>query len=179
MKITLIILQTIDGYLACDTNDDLSWGSKADKEFFRNKTKEIGTMIMGSCTFEKMPDSAFKDRMCIVMTSNVDKYQDRIESLTKAGVQIELSESTPEMCITYLETKGIENVALIGGGRLNGAFLKAGLIDEIYVTIAPVLFGNGVKSFNLGTPEPVHADFRLVDVDKIENREVLLHYKRR
>lgn len=179
MKIILIILQSIDGYLARDNNDDLSWGSKQDKEFFRTKTKEIGTMIMGSGTFEKMPDLAFKDRLSIVMTSSSDKYNERIELLRKQGNDIELNSSTPELCIDYLITKGIEEAALIGGGKLDGAFLKSGLIDEMYISIAPVVFGNGIKAFDTGDSEALLQEYYLADVDRFGEREVLLHYKRR
>ncbi|CAO4141166.1 hypothetical protein PKCBPO_00812 [Methylorubrum thiocyanatum] len=45
------------------------------------------------------------------------------------------------------ETFGIETLLLEGGGAINGAFLKAGLIDEISVLIHPAVDGlAGVQS---------------------------------
>jgi riboflavin biosynthesis pyrimidine reductase len=36
-----------------------------------------------------------------------------------------------------LYKKGMRKIALLGGGRLNAAFYKAGLVDELYLTLAP------------------------------------------
>lgn len=176
MKITLIILQSLDGYLARNQQDDLSWGSKEDKSFFRTKTKEIGAMIMGSSTFANMPDFAFGDRYTIVMSSDPNKFKDRIDKLNEEGNNIEIFASTPEDLVSFLETKGVKHITLIGGGKLNGAFLKADLIDEMYITIAPVLFGNGIRSFDTAEAEPLLSQFKLNEVTQIGDGEVLLHY---
>ncbi len=45
-----------------------------------------------------------------------------------------------------LKKLGIERVALLGGGRLLGAFLQAQAVDEFWVTLAPVLLS--------GYPDP-------------------------
>lgn len=175
MNIILIILQSIDGYLADGPNDDLSWGSKEDKQFFRTKTKEIGTMIMGSATFENMPDFAFKERCSIVMTSKPEKYQERVDRLNAAGNDIELFKGTPEECVKYLESKNIETAALIGGGSINGSFLDSGLITEMFITVAPVKLGKGIKAF--GNSQMGIQNFKLIETSKIGEKEKLLHYK--
>ncbi|MGY2880367.1 5-amino-6-(5-phosphoribosylamino)uracil reductase [Thermostichus sp. OS-CIW-28] len=41
--------------------------------------------------------------------------------------------------LARLRSLGIERVGLLGGGRLLGAFLQAGALDELWVTLAPVL----------------------------------------
>jgi dihydrofolate reductase len=174
MKITLVILQSIDGYLADGPDDDLSWGSKEDKQFFRDKTKEIGTMIMGSATFDNMPDFAFKDRLAIVMTSRPDEYRERVEKLNQLGNRIELLNGTPQDCVKLLEAKNIDKAALIGGGTLNGVFLDAGLITEMYITIAPVLLGKGIKAF--GSSQSRVSNLSLLEVKQIGTHEVLFHY---
>jgi 5-amino-6-(5-phosphoribosylamino)uracil reductase len=48
---------------------------------------------------------------------------------------------------TLGETFGIRTLLLEGGGRINGAFLKAGLIDEISLLVSPAIDGlSGVPS---------------------------------
>ncbi|KAB8029200.1 dihydrofolate reductase family protein [Fluviispira multicolorata] len=44
--------------------------------------------------------------------------------------------------INHLKTKKIKRVALLGGGELNAAFWEKNLVDELYLTISPLLIGN-------------------------------------
>ncbi|MBT7991852.1 MAG: 2,5-diamino-6-(ribosylamino)-4(3H)-pyrimidinone 5'-phosphate reductase, partial [Anaerolineae bacterium] len=43
--------------------------------------------------------------------------------------------------LAFLEEWGIENLMVEGGGGINAAFLTAGLVNEILVYIAPLIFG--------------------------------------
>ena len=52
---------------------------------------------------------------------------------------------------------GDKNVALHGASAVQQA-LKAGLIDEFHLTIAPVLLGEGVRLFDHLGSEPIHLE---------------------
>lgn len=170
MKVTLIILQTLDSIIACELKDDLSWGSKEDKKFFSTKTKEIGTMVMGASTFRNMPEKAFTKRKSLVFTSDPDKYS----GYENPYGEVDFIKGTPEEGLKRLEEQGIEEVALIGGGNINNQFLDARLVDEMYITIAPKIFGTGIRG--VGEKE-LNIDLELLDVHKFADNEVLLHYK--
>jgi riboflavin biosynthesis pyrimidine reductase len=43
--------------------------------------------------------------------------------------------------MTLLHSRGIHRLLVEGGGELNWELLRLGLVDEIYVTVAPVLLG--------------------------------------
>lgn len=160
----------MDGFIARDSQDNLSWGSKEDKNFFRNKTKEIGTMIMGSTTFDSMPPQAFSGRNSMVFTSNPAKYSDfKINS-----GNIDFFNGTPIAALESLEKKGVKEAVLIGGGNLIRQFLKENLINEIYVTIAPYLFGKGIQGFGF---DGIEKDLELINFENITKNEILLHYK--
>jgi len=47
----------------------------------------------------------------------------------------------PEDVITMLTSLGVRRLMIEGGGRTNFEFLKAGLVDELYVAVAPRIFG--------------------------------------
>jgi riboflavin biosynthesis pyrimidine reductase len=74
---------------------------------------------------------------------------------------------------------GIRKLLLEGGGRINGSFLSAGLIDELSVLIAPVADGS------VGTPTLFDAkagrglarQLRLISVAKLKGDLVWLRYK--
>ena len=40
---------------------------------------------------------------------------------------------------------GVKRLLLEGGGGANGAFLRAGLVDDLHVGITPILIGSGIR----------------------------------
>jgi 5-amino-6-(5-phosphoribosylamino)uracil reductase len=78
-----------------------------------------------------------------------------------------------------LRTRGIAKLALLGGGTLVAAWLEAGLVDELYLTVCPLLIGGGTA------PTPVDGTGRLISkalpltlisAHTIDS-EVFLHYR--
>ncbi|MGB7707979.1 MAG: RibD family protein [Microcoleus sp.] len=78
-----------------------------------------------------------------------------------------------------LETLGIKRLAILGGGKLVASVLAAGLIDELWLTVCPLILG-GVDA-----PTPVEGKGFLADLaPKLEllavkqvGGEVFLHYR--
>ncbi len=82
---------------------------------------------------------------------------------------------------TKLYSKGYRNVLVEGGPTLLGSFLKENLIDEIFLTIAPKIYGN--KKFSTLTlvedflfPKEAIKHLTLLSVKKAGN-ELFLRYK--
>lgn len=79
---------------------------------------------------------------------------------------------------------GIERIMLEGGGGANGAFLRAGLIDELSLVICPVIDGStgGPIVFNSGDtdlgPAPIES-MTLVSHEVLEGGTMWLRYKLR
>ncbi len=78
-----------------------------------------------------------------------------------------------------LETLGIKRLAILGGGKLVASVLAAGLVDELWLTVCPLILG-GVDA-----PTPVEGKGFLAEfAQKLEllavkqvGQEVFLHYK--
>jgi dihydrofolate reductase len=166
IKTTLIILQSLDGYIAKYQDDSLDWGSAADKEHFRSLSKQIGVMIIGSNTYRKMPETAFNERFNLVLTSNPGNYNEKENIVFK--------DLTPDKALEYLTDLGYKQAAIVGGGKINNSFLHRGLVDEIYVTIGPKIFASGIPSFG---ENKIDKNLTLLDYKKISQNELLLHYK--
>ncbi len=64
----------------------------------------------------------------------------------------------------------------MGGGELAREFLKADLVDELYLGIVPVLLGEGLPLFPGGFPQ---RDFVLAGNQTFSKGLVTLTYKRR
>ncbi len=76
---------------------------------------------------------------------------------------------------------GIKRLALLGGGRINGAFLKEELVDELSLIIAPGIDGRtGQTSLFEGmtdSPRFYPTKLELISAEPLENGVVHLRYR--
>ncbi|MCP3098421.1 RibD family protein [Myxococcus sp. K15C18031901] len=77
------------------------------------------------------------------------------------------------------EAFGIERLLLEGGGKINGSFLAADLVDELSVLVAPVADGSvGTPTLFDAGPRPVARRLKLHSVRKRPGDLVWLRYTR-
>jgi dihydrofolate reductase len=133
---------SLDGYLA-EADGGLDWllsfgleGSDYD-EFIA----DVGAIAMGAATYEwvvanqtaewsyDVPTWVFTHRRL----PHVDGADVRFAHGPVAGVHPQLAEAAGE-----------RNVWVCGGGDLAAQYVRAGLLDQILLTIAPVLLGAGI-----------------------------------
>ncbi len=93
-----------------------------------------------------------KDAKTIIAGANEYKYDfivgDRYEAFKNRGVEFFWSgDKRVDLLalMSYLHEEGIEKLMLEGGATLNFSMIKAGLIDEIRICVAPMVVG-GVNS---------------------------------
>lgn len=161
IKVFLIAAQTADGFIAKDNHHSpFLWTSKEDKVHFVEQTRRAGVVVMGSTTFKTLP-RPMKERLNIVYS--------RKENFEGA----ETTQDEPVDLVQKLEDRGFTEVAICGGSAIYTMFLKAGIVDTIYLTIEPVIFGSGM---NLLT-EDLNVQLSLVKSHTTESGTVFLEYK--
>jgi len=74
------------------------------------------------------------------------------------------------------EKKGDKDIWLVGGGKLISAFLDLELIDEMIITIIPIILGNGIRLF---PDNPLETKFELKSCIKFDAGIVNLTYTRK
>ncbi len=142
MNVILIAAVSADGKIASDEGQSsLTWTSKEDTKFFVSKTKEIGTVVMGRKTFETI-GKPLKDRRIIVMT-----HKPAISQM----IGVEFTAEEPQALLLRLEKEGVKAVAIAGGAQVYRTFLDANLVDEMFLTIEPILFGSGMPLVDHGS----------------------------
>jgi dihydrofolate reductase len=76
----------------------------------------------------------------------------------------------------FITEHNYKKVCLLGGTQIYSYFLERNLIDEISLTIEPLVFGEGLPLFSCAI-EPHR--FALVSTKKLNNKgSLVLHYKR-
>ncbi|MBI2430852.1 MAG: RibD family protein [Candidatus Levybacteria bacterium] len=82
--------------------------------------------------------------------------------------------------VKYLQQKNRKTVFVDGGPHVIASFLKEKLLDEIFLTIAPRIFGNeqnlAITMVEGILLEPNEVKLQLISMEQIEN-EVYLRYK--
>ena len=137
IKCFIVAALTTDGFLAKDKNQvSTSWNSSEDKKHFVDLTKKAGVVVLGSTTFETFGSKPLKDRVNIVYSQSKKYYG------------VEMTSDEPEILLKKLEERGFSEVAICGGSSIYTKFLKAGVVDTIYLTVEPILFGKGITLFN-------------------------------
>ena len=154
---------TLDGRIARDVNDPVDWTGKADKKKFVEITRAAGVVILGSTTYDAI-GRPLPGRKNVVLTKNTDRVSDA-ENLV-------YTDQAPEDILRELEKDGYTSAAPIGGSTINTLFARKNLVDEMYITIVPKVFGQGVPVFNN------HLDLRLrlLEMETIEDGHILLRY---
>jgi riboflavin-specific deaminase-like protein len=87
----------------------------------------------------------------------------------------------PAMLAILRRDHGVRSLVCEGGGELLQGLARLDLLDEIHLTIAPVVFGGHSAPTLTGTPSdflPEPRDFRLVS-QRLEEGEWVVHFKRR
>ena len=62
---------------------------------------------------------------------------------------------------------------LAGGAVVNSLFARRGLIDEVVVTVSPLIFGRGISLF----PEGIGVELDFVSVEPVDDQVVCLTYR--
>lgn len=115
----------------------------------------------------------------IVLTKHPD---DNLHSALKNSYNFEpiIFKEDLQKLVFYLEKEGLRHVFVDGGPHVIASLLREKLLDELFITIAPRIFGNednlAITMVEGILLEPNEVKLELVSMEQVEN-EVFLHYK--
>lgn len=164
MKVIIMCAVSLDGKIARGKNDPIDWTSRQDKKNFAQQTKKAGVVIMGHNTFKSI-GHPLKDRFNLVLTS---------QPLAQVGQkgQLEFTDQKPAQLLRNLSRRGFKKVFVIGGSKINSLFLKENLVTEIWLTLVPIIFGQGISLFDT----MLEKKLRLVSLKKLSYGLLFLKY---
>ena len=166
MNVFIIAALTVDGLIAKRKSHPAVWTSKEDKKWFTSMTQKAGVCILGRTTFENIPSDhqPLKNRVNYVYTTKPE--------LLPKHKDIRPTQSPPKALLKEIDQAGFDQVAICGGASVYSLFLDSGMVDKLYLTIEPVVFGSGVGLFN----SPSDVKLKLVQVKNLSDQTLLLEY---
>ncbi|MBI3486435.1 dihydrofolate reductase family protein [Candidatus Daviesbacteria bacterium] len=168
MKIILAMVTSVNGKSTKGSLPPGQWNSKEDKEYLHKLINSQNLIVMGRKTYEaaKSIIQLKPNILRIVLTKSPKIYQ-------KLAVknQLEFSEELPKKLIQRLTGLGYKQLLLLGGADLNSQFFKDKLINELWLTIEPLVFGEGN---GLVTEENFDIHLKLKSLEKLNQQGTLL-----
>jgi dihydrofolate reductase len=148
-RVTLHVVSSLDGFIARKDNS-VSWldvngsvyeaGISISEEEAATFVKAIDCYVLGSRTYEHALELGwpYGDTPTVVVTGRV---------WPPARKSVEYYSGDLETLIHMNLAPRFRNIWLVGGAMLCQRFLALNLVDEIRLTIAPVLLGDGLRLF--------------------------------
>lgn len=174
-KLSLFIATSLDGYIA-QANDDLSFLKMVEKEGedygYAEFTDTIDTLIIGRKTYDYVVKA--------IGSSHYDNGERTVYVITRSqrpsvGKTVFYTGDPGEL-VRRLKAEEGKNIYCDGGAEVIDALLKQDLVDEMIISIVPVLLGNGIRLFKDGRPE---MPLELVQSKTFDTGLTQVHYRRK
>jgi len=137
-KIIVYIATSLDGYIARE-DGSIDWLSESAESRYDKFYKSIDTVIMGKTTYDQILTFGgypYKDKKSFVFTTANQTKDENAEFVS--DVDKFVKDGFPGVC---------KNIWFVGGAQIVASFLKQKVVDEIIVTMIPVILGKGIQLF--------------------------------
>jgi len=182
-KLIYPAITSLDGYVA-DEDGNFDW-AEPDEEvhtFLNDLERPVGTYLYGRRLYEVMlaweslplaeQPPFIKDFAEIWRAADKIVYSGTLESVSSARTRIE-RDFDPE-AVRQLKASTGRDIS-VGGPDLAAQAIKAGLVDEHHLFVAPIVVGGGKRSL----PNDVLLKLELLDERRFGHGMVHLHYRSR
>jgi dihydrofolate reductase len=154
---------SLDGYIA-ERDDTLEWlmkyqgsfdgaGAEPIREAYPHFYDGVGALVMGSVTYEFIlahdgkEEWPYTGKPSWVLTSR------DLPVRAGEGVDVRLAAAAvTDLYDEMIAAAGERNLWVVGGGNIASQFADAGLLDEVLVTVVPVVLGDGKPLFDRPLP---------------------------
>jgi dihydrofolate reductase len=124
-----------------------------DSEILEEAMSSNGAIVLGRRMFDNA--QGWGDNPPFHVPVFILTHEAREEEVKKGGTTFTFVTDGIETALDQAKTAaGDKNVAISGGANTIQQYLRAGLVDEMQIHVAPLLLGGGIRLFdNLGTDE--------------------------
>lgn len=160
-KVIIHGTMSLDGFIA-GPHDEMDWVFRyGSDKMVEEVIKEIGAVVLGKRTFDisleknQLPYNSMVKVPQFVITKKAQ------EPRTIGGLSFTFVTDGVESAVSQAKlAAGDENVALLGAS-IDQQCLKAGLVDEIVIHLAPILLGEGIRLFD-------HLEGKRIELERTE-----------
>ena len=158
--------------------------SRADSHLKRSEVEAIlvgtGTAIADDPELTaRKPDGSYYDHQPLRVVMGKRELPSHLKVFNDKAKTIQIERHNPAKALAELWSIGVKSVWVEGGPRVASEFLKAGLVDEIIVYLAPMLLGgNNVSLQDIGVESMAGAIGLEIVENKMLGRDIYLRMRR-
>lgn len=158
------VAASIDGRISLAQTVPPRWTSKEDWQFLQQSLAHADAVVVGRNTYRAAAERLRK-RTTFVLSN-------RLTTVKRRGTVTFVNPGNVDLSVLLQKYR---IVAVLGGGMVYRFMLENRLLDEIFVTIEPLVFGRGKEMFVGGT-QTTH--MRLLSARQLNRAgTMLLHYR--
>lgn len=158
------VVASIDGRISLSSKRLPDWTSKEDWRFFQKSISRLDAVVVGRNTYELVAER--------LRRRNTFVFSNRSKTFTRRGTVTFVNPGKVNLSSLL---KGYKSVAVLGGGTVYRFMLENKLLDEIFITIEPLIFGRGKEMF-VGNSRTTQVS--LLSVKRLNRAgTLLLHYQ--
>lgn len=142
----LFIAVSLDGYIA-DKNGGVSWlmghGDEENVDAYTEFAKGIDTVLMGRNTYDQVVEELspgewiYKEFTAYVFTGREGRTSERIR----------FTDENPAALLKRLKEEAGKDIWICGGADLIRQLMREDAIDQYYISVIPVILGDGIRLF--------------------------------
>lgn len=138
-KVILFIASSLDGFIA-RTDGSIDWLFTGSDYGYNQFYDSIDTVLVGRKTFDQVLEfskSPFEKKKCFVFTrrTNLENTQD-----------MQFVNNVIEIVTQLIRSPG-KDIWLVGGSEIISVLLNSDMINEIILSIHPIILGSGIPLF--------------------------------
>ena len=149
VKVSVYVGISLDGFIA-RSDGAVDWLDEANKAVpagedcgFQAFMDSVDTLVMGRKTFEQVLSFGqwpYGETPVVVLSRNAISFPPNLPNT------VTHSSESPRDLLERFSSEGVKHVYVDGGNTIQ-RFFSAGLIDQITVTVIPVILGGGIPLF--------------------------------
>ncbi|MEG3435742.1 dihydrofolate reductase family protein [Pannus brasiliensis CCIBt3594] len=150
-SVVYYVAMSVDGYIATP-DGSIDWLGAYEIEGedygYREFYDSIDALLLGRRTYEQILGFGswpYPGKPCFVFSRT---------PLSGEIPEVTFTPANPRETVAELRERGWGRVWLVGGGQLAGSFRESGSIDELIVSVMPIVLGSGIPLFGVsGKPD--------------------------
>jgi dihydrofolate reductase len=161
IKVSVFIATSLDGFIA-RKDGSLDWLDQANAAApvgedcgYKAFMATVDVLVMGRHTYEKVRAFGawpYEQKRVVVLSRGA------VDIPAELQCTVSCSSDEPAKLVAQLSTEGCKHIYIDGGITIQ-RFLRTGLVDELTITLVPIIIGEGKPLFG-----PVEKDISLTHV---------------
>lgn len=163
-RFAAFVAASVDGRISLTKKTLPDWTSEEDRRFFQSSLSQFDAVVVGRNTYHAAAE-CLRKRNTFVLSS-------RPKTAKRRGTVIFVNPASVDLAKLFQRYK---SVAVLGGGSVYRFMLEHNFLDEIFVTVEPIILGRGKEMFVGGSQT---ARLCLLSARQLNrNGTLLLHYQ--